>query len=128
MFYHVEERRVWIRRGAHTVVRDDDPDFTRFAQDKTGSIRRTLRIWLAEPGGDRPCLHVYLGAVTLCATYASYRDLYRLFRFTSRAANAAGQSSRALRHVLANLLRDYMDEGKEYPGLEGVGWGDIGSS
>ncbi len=109
MFYHVEERRVWIRRGAHTVVRDDDPDYPRFVEDKTGSIRRTLRIWLAEPRGDRPYLRSYLGAVTLCATSPSCSDLCRLFRFTSRAANDAGKPPRALRHVLANLLRDYRD-------------------
>ena len=112
MFYHVEERRLWIRRCTHTVIRDNDPDYPRFAQDKTGTIKRILRIWLAEPGGDRPYLHAYLGAVTVCATFSSYRDLYRLFRFTSRAANAAGESSRALRHVLANLLRDYRDGGR----------------
>ncbi len=109
MFYHVEERRVWIRRGAHTVVRDDDPDYSRFAEDKTGSIRRILRIWLAEPRSDRPYLRSYLGAVTFCSTSPSCSDIYRLFRFTSRAADTAGESSRALRHVLANLLRDYRD-------------------
>lgn len=110
MFYHVEERRMWIRRCTHTVVLDNDPDYPRFAQDKTGTIKRILRIWLAEPRGDRPYLRAYLGAVTLCATCPSFGDLHRLFRFTSRAANAAGESSRALRRVLANLLRDYMDE------------------
>ncbi len=110
MFYHVEERRMWIRRCTHTVVLDNDPDYPRFAQDKTGTIKRILRIWLAEPRGDRPYLRAYLGAVTLCATCPSFGDLHRLFCFTSRAVNAAGESSRALRRVLANLLRDYMDE------------------
>ena len=118
MFYHVEERRVWIRRCTHTVVLDNDPDYPRFAQDKTGTIKRILRIWLAEPGGDRPYLRAYLGAVTLCATSPSCSDIYRLFRFTSKAADNAGESSRALRHILANLLRDYRDGGVGTGGSE----------
>ena len=106
MFFHVEERRAWIRTGTHTVVYDRDPNYGRFAEDPRGTVIRMLRIWLAEPKGDRPCLRAYLGTVTLCFIGPSFRDLCRLFRFTSRAAKAAGQSAKALRHNLAGLLRE----------------------
>ncbi len=110
MFFHVEERRAWIRTGTHTVVYDRDPNYGRFAEDPRGTVIRMLRIWLAEPKGDRPYLRAYLGTVTLCFIGPSFRDLCRLFRFTSRAAKAAGQSAKALRHNLAGLLRERIHE------------------
>ena len=110
MFFHVEQRSAWIRTRTHTVVFDRDPDYERFAQDPTGTVRRMLRIWLAEAKGGRPCLCAYLGAVSFCGVGPSFRDLRRLFRFTSRAAKAAGQSPRALRHHLERLLRGYIRE------------------
>jgi hypothetical protein len=69
-----------------------------------------VRIWLAEPRGGRPYLHAYLGTVTFCFVGPSFRDLCRLFHFTSRAAKAAGQSAKALRGDLASLLRRYIHE------------------
>jgi hypothetical protein len=110
MFFHVERRSAWVRTQTHTVVLDRDPDYPRFARDPTGAVRSMLRIWLAEPKGDGPCLRYYLGAVTFCFIGPSFRDLCRVFRFTSRAAKAAGQSARALRGDLANLLRSYIHE------------------
>lgn len=109
-FFHVEQRSAWIRTQTHTVVLDRDPDYPRFAQDPTGSVKRMLRIWLAERKGGRPYLRFYLGAVTFCFMGPSFRDLCRLFRFTSRAAKATGQSARALRGDLASLLRKYIRE------------------
>jgi hypothetical protein len=110
MFFHVEERRAWIRRHKRIVIYDRDPDYRRFAQDPTGTVRRMLRIWLAEPKGDRPYLRAYLGTVTFCFVGPSFRDLCRLFHLTSRAAKAAGHSAKALRHDLTGLLRKYMRE------------------
>ncbi len=110
LFFHVEERRAWIRTYTHTVVYDRDPDFPRFSDDPSGTVKRMLRIWLAEPDTERPCLHAYLGTITFCFVGPSFRDLCRLFHLASRAADAAGQSARALRCDLAALLREYILE------------------
>ncbi len=110
MFFHVVERRAWVRTLTHTVVYDRDPDYGRFAKDSTGSVKRMLRIWLAEGKGDRPYLRAYLGTVTFCFIGPSFRELYRLFRLTSRAAKAAGAEDKALRQRLAGMLRMYIQE------------------
>ncbi len=110
MYFHVEERRAWIRTQTHTVVYDRDPDYGRFAKDSTGTVKRMLRIWLAEGKGDKPYLRAYLGTVTFCFMGPSFRELYRLFHLTSRAAKAAGTEDKALRHRLTGLLRMYIQE------------------
>ena len=109
-FFHVEQRTAWIRTSTHTVVYDRDPDYPRFARDPGGSVKRMLRIWLAESGSERPYLRAYLGTVTFCFTGPSFRDLYRLFHLTTKAAKAAGQSAKALRNDLTMLLRNYIRE------------------
>jgi hypothetical protein len=109
-FFHVEERRAWIRTSTHTIVYDRDPDYPRFAKDPGGAIKRMLRIWLAEPRDNQSFLRAYLGTVTFCFAGPSFRDLCRLFHLTSRAAKAAGQSAKALRGDLAALLRKYIQE------------------
>ena len=110
MFFHVEERRAWVRSSTHTVVFDRDPDYLRFAQDSTGKVKRMLRIWLAERNADRLCLRAYLGTVTFCFMKPSFRDMCRLFHLTTAAAKSADQSAKALRHDLADLLRKYIRE------------------
>ena len=110
MFFHIEERRAWLRSRTHTIVFDRDPDFARFAADPSGTVKRMLRIWLAEQRGPHRHLHAYLGTVTFCATGSSFRDLRRLLHFASRAARAAGQSSRTARRRLCDLLRRYADQ------------------
>ena len=110
MFFHVEQRKVWIRTSTHTVVYDRDPDYVRFARDPSGKVKRMLRIWLAERDAERPLLRAYLGTVTFCFIKPSFRDLCRLFHLTTCAAKAAGQSAKALRHDLADLLRKYIHE------------------
>jgi hypothetical protein len=117
-FFHVEQRSAWIRTSTHTVVYDRDPDYPRFACDPGGSVKRMLRIWLAEPGGGRLYLRAYLGTVTFCFAGPSFRDLCRLFHLTSKAAKAAGQSAKTLRNDLAALLRKYIREEYEFPGSE----------
>lgn len=96
--------------STHTVVYDRDPDYPRFAKDPGGTIKHMLRIWLAEPGQDRPYLRAYLGTVTFCFMGPSFRELCRLFHLTTRAAKSAGQSAKALRSDLADLLRKYIRE------------------
>ncbi len=110
MFFHVEQRRAWVRTSTHTIVYDHDPDYMRFARDPSGKVKRMLRIWLAERNVERPLLRAYLGTVTFCFMKPSFRDLCRLFHLTTAAAKTAGQSAKALRHDLADLLREYIHE------------------
>lgn len=114
-FFHVQERRAWIRTSTHTVVYDRDPDYPRFAQNPAGSVKRMVRIWLAEHRGGQPHLRAYLGTVTFCFTGPSFRDLCRLFHLTTKAAKAAGQSAKTLRGDLRTLLRKYMHEEYQSP-------------
>lgn len=110
VFFHVEQRSAWVRTGTHTVVYDRDQDYPRFASDPSGTVRRLIRIWLAETRDGRDYPIAYLGAVTFCLVRPSYRDLLRLFRMASRAAKAAGRSAKELRDELAELVRQYMRE------------------
>ena len=110
MFFHVEQRRAWVRTSTHTVVYDRDPNYMRFARDPSGTVKLMLRIWLAERKAGRLCLRAYLGTVTFCFMKPSFRDMCRLFHLTTIAAKAAGQSAQALRHDLADLLRKYINE------------------
>jgi hypothetical protein len=123
MFFHIEERRAWVRTSTHTVVYDRDPDYPCFEQDPTGSVKRMLRIWLAEPRGDHPHLRAYLGTVTFCFMGPSYRDILRLSRFTSNAAKAAGQSAKILRHNLSCLLREQIHKTYEEEQLRKISLG-----
>ena len=110
MFFHIEQRSAWVRTSMHTIIYDHDPDYMRFAPDPSGKVKRMLRIWLAERKADRPCLRAYLGTVTFCFIRPSFRDLCRLFHLTTAAAKATGQSAKALRYDLADLLRKYIHE------------------
>ena len=42
MFFHVEQRRAWVRTNTHTVVYDSDPDYMRFARDPSGKVKPFL--------------------------------------------------------------------------------------
>ena len=110
IFFHVEQRRAWVRTSTHTIVYDHDPDYMRFARDPSGKVKRMLRIWLAERKAEKPLLRAYLGTVTFCFIRPSFRDLCRLFHLTTAAAKGAGQSATALRHDLAVLLRKFFHE------------------
>ena len=110
MFFHVEQRSAWVRTNTHTIVYDNDPDYMRFVRDPSGKVKRMVRIWLAEHKAEKPLLRAYLGTVTFCFIRPSFRDLCRLFHFTTAAAKAAGESAKALRHDLAKLLRKYFHE------------------
>jgi len=110
MFFHIEQRRAWIRRHKRIIVYDRDPNYTRFAKDQSGTIKLMLRIWLAEPGNDQPYLRAYLGTITFCFIGPSPEDIFRLFRFTSKAATEAKQSPKILRHDLTVLLRKHIHE------------------
>ena len=107
MFFHIEERRAWLRSHTHTIVFDRDPDFARFVRDTSGDIRRMLRIWLAESREEKPYLRAYLGTICFCATGPSRQEISRVFRRTSAFAPAAKEPARALRRRLAGALRAY---------------------
>ncbi|MCU0917632.1 MAG: hypothetical protein MUC88_24175 [Planctomycetes bacterium] len=109
MFFHVEERRLWLRTGTHTTLRDRDPQYAQFAEDQRGQIQRLLRIWLAESRHARPLLRAYLGTVSCWAGVPVYREFRRLFRLTSRAAAGTGQSARDLRRLLIQTLREHLE-------------------
>ncbi len=117
MYFHVEQRSAWIRTRTHTIVLDRDPDFERFSRDPSGAVQHILRFWLAEQKTSRPHLHAYLGALSFWTVGPSFTDLCRLFRFTSRAARAAGESPRELRHQLERLVRDYIDRENRSEGI-----------
>ena len=110
MFFHIEQRRAWIRRHKRIVIYDRNPDYARFANDPNGTVKHMLRIWLVEPQGNQICFHAYLGTITFCFTGPSSGDIFRLFRFTSKAAKGTSESARELRHDLAVLLRKYIHE------------------
>ena len=110
MYFHIEQRRAWVRRHKRIIVYDRDPDYARFAKDPSGTIKLMLRIWLAEANGSQPHLCAYLGTITFCFMGLSSKDILRLFRFTSKAAKGAGESAKALRHDLAGLLRKHIHE------------------
>ena len=105
MYFHTEERRIWLRSHTHTVVHDRDPAFARFACEPGGAVQRILRIWLADRQGSQVRLRAYLGAVTCCRRGPSFRELRRLLRLASTAAANADTSARRLRRDLMALLR-----------------------
>lgn len=108
MYFHIEERRAWVRSQTHTVVIDRHPDFERLAKDPSGKVRLLLRIWLAEDRGEGWLLRDYLGTVSFCDRGPSVRNLRRLFSFASASARKAGVRASALRRELGDILRDYM--------------------
>jgi hypothetical protein len=112
MYFHIEQRRAWVRRRKCIIIYDRDPDYARFAKDPSGTIKLMLRIWLAESRGGQPYLCAYLGTVIFCFVGPSQRDVRCLSRFTLRAAKGAGELARILRHDLTGLLRKRIE--REY--------------
>lgn len=108
MYFHIEERRAWIRTQSHTVVLDRDPEFARFVQDPSGYIQRIVRVWVAEPAPVRPYKRAYLGALVLLANQASLSELSRMFRMASVYATCSGESSKDLRRQLIETLRKHI--------------------
>ena len=105
MHLHTEERQIWRRSRTHTIVRDSDPDFARFACEPHGRLQRILRIWLAENKGSGPHLCAYLGAISSCVTGPSFRDLRHLLRLATAAAADNNTPDRPLRRSLITLVR-----------------------
>ena len=108
-FFYVEEHTAWIRSNPHTFVYENDPDFHRFVQDPTGTIKHILRIWLPKSNGSQPLLYTYLGSITYCSNDVSFPDISRLLHSTSKAAMATGQSVQALKYELTCLLRSHFN-------------------
>jgi hypothetical protein len=108
MYFHIEERRAWIRTQSHTVVFDRDPEFARFVQDPSGCIQRIVRVWAAELTPAHPHKLAYFGAVMLLANQASLSELSRLFRKASEYATCSGDSPKELRRELIETLRKHI--------------------
>lgn len=108
MYFHIEERRAWIRTQSHTVVFDRDPEFARFVQDPGGFIQRIVRVWAAEPSQDIPYKRAYLGALVLLANRACLSELNRLLRQADAYAGDVGESPKELRRQLVETLREHI--------------------
>lgn len=108
MFFFIEERRMWLRTGMHTTLRDVDPQFGRFVKGQRGQIQRMLRIWLAESRRAKPYLRAYLGMVSCWAGAPAHREFRRLFRLASKAAADTGRPARDLRRLLTQTLREHI--------------------
>ncbi len=103
MHFHLEERRAWIRTSTHSVVWDRDPDFDRFAANKTGMIARLIRIWQDDPESQQPL--DYLGSVYLGPLGYRRRDLRRLFQRVAKNCLGTGESPTTVRRELSRLLK-----------------------
>lgn len=108
MYFHIEERRAWIRTHTHTVVFDRDTEFARFVQDPGGYVQRIVRVWVAEPAPAHPYKRAYLGALMLRANQASLSELSRMFRKVSGYTTCSGESPKDLRRQLIETLRKHI--------------------
>jgi hypothetical protein len=108
MYFHIEERRAWIRTQSHTVVFDRDPEYARFVQDPRGIIRRIVRVWVAEPAQGFAHKRAYLGALLLWANRTSISEVNRMFRKASACASSSGESPKELRRQLMGTLREHI--------------------
>lgn len=49
-----QEKLAIVRSETHTVVEERDDSYARFCRERTGVVRRLLRIWYVEGMDDRP--------------------------------------------------------------------------
>jgi len=108
--FHLAECRAWVRTSTHTVIREDEPDFARFAASGEGLIQRVLRVWLTAPPGAPHRLRDYLGSVSVSRACPQLRDLRRIFRRAEESAAALGLPRAAVRAELAEVLRRRMSQ------------------
>ena len=113
MYFHIEERKAWVRNHTHTVVSDRDPDYERFAQDPSGNIRRIIRVWVAEPISNRPFKRAYLGAAIFFACRFSLSELHLMFHRASAFTDDCEEPVKTVRHQLADTLRKYISQYKK---------------
>ena len=108
MKFYIEERRAWVRTGTHTFIRDVDPDFARFQTDRSGALRRMLRIWQTGGKAGRSTARHYLGRIGICGAGPARPDLVNVLRRAANGARRSGESGRLARRRLADLLRGYL--------------------
>ena len=85
---------------------DSDPDYESLRTDPTGTVKRLLRIWLAEPKSTgTPYAKAYIGTICLSDLGPLQSELSRLFRRVSQCAAMAGERSSVLRRRLSDSLR-----------------------
>ena len=110
MFFHVEQRRLWIRTLSHTLIHDRDPLFDEFCQNQKGNIMRILRVWLADESNGPPIKRAYLGSLRCCVIGADRSELRRLLRRTAACTVLGGESSHVLCHQLKQSLREHLSK------------------
>lgn len=101
-----------MRLRDHIVIFERDPDFARFAADRSGSVLHILRIWVARPESKSPDTRHYVGSVRHCECggWMSRSELLRLFRRATIAARHVGEGARPFRARLSRFLREYFNE------------------
>ena len=104
MDFHIEERQAWLRTATHTLVLDRDREFEQLRGERSGSVKRLARIWLADSAGDAPRLRAYLGSVCFSADGSAQSQLFKVFRRLAQEVEGTGESTRALRRRLVSLL------------------------
>ncbi len=110
MFFHIDQRRLWIRTISHTLVHDRNPFFEEIRQDQRGNIMRILRVWLSDESNDRPIPKAYLGSLRCCVIGPDRSELRRLLKRASASTALAGESSHGLCHQLMQSLREHLNK------------------
>ena len=108
--FHLAETRAWVRTYTHTVIREDEPDFARFAASGDGLVQRVLRVWLDAPCGDPNRPRAYLGSLTVSRACLRLRDLRRIFRRAEQFGSELGRTKASVHTELAELLRRNLGE------------------
>ena len=108
MFFHIEQRRFWIRTISHTLIHDREPLFDEFCQSQEGNIMRILRVWLADESNERLIPKAYLGSLRCCVIGPDRSELRRLLKRASASTALAGESSHVLCHQLKESIREYL--------------------
>ena len=114
-----------MRLRDHVVIFERDPDFVRFRHDRSGSVLRVVRVWVAGPEQGASQIRHYLGSVRYCECggWMSHRELVRLFRRATMTAHREGESARLFRVRLSRHLRarQESERSKKHPRRSGRG-------
>ena len=115
--FHIRESRTWVRTSTHTVIREDDPDYARFAGSDEGYVQHVLRVWLQDIDGPHR-LRAYLGSLTISRAWPSLRDLRRIYRQAEKHAADLDCRRAEVRTTLHRILRREMSAAVSRPAAE----------
>jgi len=108
MDFEIVVRRAWVRACTHTLIRDNDPDFTRHRADRRGAVKKMLRVWQAGTPPGAPWPRRYLGRIHVCGGGPVRSQLTAVLRHAARIAREEGDSGRVARRRLKALLRRHL--------------------